>query len=672
MISNFELFGDKDYFQLLRYLFGYCSNYIEFRTINHETDEVRQMFYELTGKRVPLENLEDFHKQGFDIYYAPGIRKFKKGTRDSVIEVPVLWVDIDNKHNEDLEDRIDNIHAISKEIDLIPSVIINSGNGFHLYFKFKQNIQIRSQEDIQEIESRLRWLASIFGGDSVWDISRVMRLPGFYNLKDPQNPKKCSIIAFNKDAKYELSDFKTTNIKENNMEKITLGKLPDEKPLRFYDLQKEDSNLNKTWLGLREDLSDTSGSGYDMALADVLVRRNFSNEEIARILIDAPYEKTNHRTLAYLEHTISKARAGNEEIFQVFTENKGLAGLSLKPEDFDDSNIEYLIDDFLPKNTLMLMTGRYGVGKSYFNLAVAKKLIDDGHKVVIVDVDMPKHIIHQRLKEAGLFELLGNKLHYVHSTNFPFRIDSKNPNWCEFKNRIEVENNTIVIFDNMKELFPYGEDLNIDSNVIPVMNELKEVRDMCNTIILIHHVSKDSSSIHPFKNSGSIADSVDIAYLLERRGNDCVLKCFKSRIPIKETVKFFIESDFTMQTKETEQEAADLDKMITIYEVIRKRCEGVDGLLQKDIIEEMFGFLSRDKVRELLFKGEDMLWKRTQGDKNSYYYVPIEIDAQNSKSLPPYILKKLGILELEEDKSVEEVDEKFLQGNEVLENITLQ
>jgi len=494
---------------------------------------------------------------------------------------------------------------------------------------------------------------SKFDGDNVCDISRIMRVPGFNNLKDPKNPKPCKVVEFNPSQRYKISDFGDKPVDYGTSAEATIGVIPDEIPARFYDLLKKDEWLNKTWLGQREDLNNPSGSELDMALASKLVRKDFTNEEIARILKESLYEKKNQRTLAYLEHTISKARSNYESSkdiqFKVPTIHKGLAEISLKPNDFDDSNIEYLIDDFLPQNTLMLMTGSYGVGKSYFCLALAKKLIEDGHTVVIVDVDMPKHIIRGRLEDSNLLEHLGTKIHYIHSTNFPFKIDSRNENWLEFKNLIQSENEAIVIFDNLKELFPTGDDLNDDNKAIAVMNELKEIRDMLNTVILLHHVSKDSSSKHPFKNSGSIADAVDVAYLLERKDNECSLRCFKSRIPVKEKVKFTLESDFTLHTRETEREEADLDKMINIYEYMLEVNNGDEGFLQKQIIEDMSGTISRDKVRDMLLMGEDMLWKKTPGSKNSHIYKPIELNSQNSKKVPIYILKKLGILESEED-----------------------
>lgn len=625
--------------------------YNEFRlNKSDEPRETKQIFHSMFENNLPFEELYELNKEGYNIYYGPATRKEEKGNKESVYEVSVLFVDIDLNTDENRQTLEQQIEKRTKETGLIPSIIVDSGNGFHLYFKLKKNIKILTDEDRQLVEGVSRWLAEMFGGDNICDLSRVMRLPGFYNNKDPQSPKKCAVVKFNKDALYNLSDFGTIHISQSNIEKIELGEIPAEIPKRFLDLLESDKFLKNTWLGQREDLSKASGSEYDMSLASKLVRKDeFTNEEIAKVLLETPYEKTNPRTKPYLEHTISKARSSYDGSSDYVTEKKGLSALSLMPTDFDESKVEYLIDGFLPKDTLMLMTGSYGVGKSYFTLALTKKLIQDGNTVVIVDVDMPRHIIHERLETAGMLKHLGDRLNYIHSTNFPFKIDTKNSNWCEFKRRIEVENNAIIIFDNMKELFPSGEDLNVDSNVIPVMNELKEVRDMHNTVILIHHVGKESSSQHPFKNSGSIADSVDIAYYLNRKGDGCSLKNFKSRVQVDDKVKFFIEPDFTLKTKDIEQDDAVYNNMIALYELLKEKCIDGKGMFQKELIDEMSGVLSKEKVREALNKGEDMLWNMTRGKSNSHIYTPIEMDLQKSKSLPLYIRKSLGFLENEED-----------------------
>lgn len=91
---------------------------------------------------------------------------------------------------------------------------------------------------------------------------------------------------------------------------VTLGEFPRDLPAHFQELLASSPKLKATWEGNRPDLIDQSGSGYDLALADLLVRNGFSDDEIAAILMGAPYAKATGRSGAYLERTISKALAG--------------------------------------------------------------------------------------------------------------------------------------------------------------------------------------------------------------------------------------------------------------------------------------------------------------------------------------------------------------------------
>ena len=632
----------------INFIFQGMNNNILLRAISG--DDTRT-YYCKDFNEIPLEGLKKLNSEGYNIFVGIGTRDSKNGTKEHVSEISTLWTDIDIKEGEDRESRLKESLKLCKDQGLEPSLIVDSGHGYHLYFKMTDSVNIECVDDINTIESRLRWLESKLEGDCVHDVSRIMRIPGFLNNKNPQEPKQCSILQINENATYDLEDFGAISEPQIKIDRISLGEIPDEIPPRFYELLESNSKLKQTWNGQRKDLDDCTGSGHDMSLASILVRRDFQNEEIARILLEAPYPKKS-RTNSYLEYTIAKARSGYEEYkalkYSVTPSIRRLSEISLKPEDFTDCKIEYLIDDFLPKNTLMLMTGSYGVGKSYFCLALTKKLISEGNTVVIADLDMPKHIIEGRLMDSGLMKHLGTKLHYVHSTNYPFKIDAKNDKWIEFKQLIASENEAIVIFDNLKEIFPTGQDPNDDNKAIAVMNELKEIRDMINTVILLHHVPKESSTRHPFKNSGSIADTVDIAYKLERSDNECSLRCFKSRVPVKENVKFALESNFSLHEKQNDSEQENMDRMLMIYEYMTETYDGANGFLQKVIIENLPD-ISRDKVRETLLMGENILWKKTQGTKNSHIYKPIKLNSQNSKSVPIYILKKLRILESDED-----------------------
>lgn len=77
-------------------------------------------------------------------------------------------------------------------------------NGIHAYWLLNEPI-----EGPLEIERVIKGIARALGGDlAVSDLSRVMRLPGFLNVKDPANPKLCKILSSsNPNIRYSIDDF---------------------------------------------------------------------------------------------------------------------------------------------------------------------------------------------------------------------------------------------------------------------------------------------------------------------------------------------------------------------------------------------------------------------------------------------------------------------------------
>jgi len=81
-------------------------------------------------------------------------------------------------------------------------------------------------------------------------------------------------------------------------------------PERFEKLLKKNKKLQNTYLKRnRPDLSDTSGSGYDMALANLLIQNKFTDSEIAAIIRSSKTGTKKKITPSYLKITIKKARA---------------------------------------------------------------------------------------------------------------------------------------------------------------------------------------------------------------------------------------------------------------------------------------------------------------------------------------------------------------------------
>ena len=158
----------------------------------------------LPGAKQEFFTLDDY--QGIDafsskhskknIYFGVASRNGAGGTKANIVSIPGVWADIDFKSIPQEE-----ADKLLLECPLLPTSIINSGNGYHCYWKF------REPTDNQEITEYInRQLAQYFGSDPVHDVTRILRLPDTPNHKyKPWRPVR--ILIHNRANQYNESDF---------------------------------------------------------------------------------------------------------------------------------------------------------------------------------------------------------------------------------------------------------------------------------------------------------------------------------------------------------------------------------------------------------------------------------------------------------------------------------
>lgn len=122
--------------------------------------------------------------EGEDIYYgvmprpAYGERKAKPDWSD------VLWADVDEKN---VGGRLATLQLV-KMLD--PNIIVDSGHGFHAYWLLDELVAWDTASDA------MKAISKTIRGDAVHDASRLLRVPGFLNYKDPAHPVPVSVIRF--------------------------------------------------------------------------------------------------------------------------------------------------------------------------------------------------------------------------------------------------------------------------------------------------------------------------------------------------------------------------------------------------------------------------------------------------------------------------------------------
>jgi len=115
-----------------------------------------------------------------NIYYAINPLAFKGHKKYNFAGFTSLYLDLDGNKGYTKEQRWAQIYYWTK-LGFAPSIVIDSGNGYHAYWVLKRLI---SREEGERAIKIMVSLAECKEGGNVWDISRVFRLPGFLNVKE--------------------------------------------------------------------------------------------------------------------------------------------------------------------------------------------------------------------------------------------------------------------------------------------------------------------------------------------------------------------------------------------------------------------------------------------------------------------------------------------------------
>ena len=142
----------------------------------------------------------------------------KKVTREEIVSVPWLHIDIDARVGEPLKDELERILRLLTETRPEnvpePTYIIFSGGGYQAFWRLKEPIPING--DLARAEDAARynqWLEIQLGGDACHNVDRIMRLPGTMNIPDAKKVAKgrvraqAEVVSHRPENVYDLSQF---------------------------------------------------------------------------------------------------------------------------------------------------------------------------------------------------------------------------------------------------------------------------------------------------------------------------------------------------------------------------------------------------------------------------------------------------------------------------------
>lgn len=179
--------------------------------------------------------------------------KFKRAEIDDIIASNTLFADFDVKDFGGSQDKtLEHIRSLP----IRPSVIVNSGGGYHCYWLLEQ-IEVFENEDdrINFAKIQSAWVDYVGGDKSCKDLARALRVPGTLNYKyDP--PHFVKFYRRNLKRLYNLDDL---------AEKCK-DYIPEPKPVQEsdgeYDLEEVEFALNKLPIKYATDYDNWLNAGF--------------------------------------------------------------------------------------------------------------------------------------------------------------------------------------------------------------------------------------------------------------------------------------------------------------------------------------------------------------------------------------------------------------------------
>jgi hypothetical protein len=181
------------------------TDLVELRAFHRDKRQVNQG--ELWRRYVPAREVINIAPQlaglnqqrEYNIYIGINPRMREGGTREDVAKANCLCADWDEVEPDHLDGLLDNAKLPA------PTLAVHSGHGVHAYWRL-----VEACTDLNRWEAAQAAIIERAKSDNkIKDAPRVMRLPGFINLADPDKDEgdaECVVIRVNAEARYGIEE----------------------------------------------------------------------------------------------------------------------------------------------------------------------------------------------------------------------------------------------------------------------------------------------------------------------------------------------------------------------------------------------------------------------------------------------------------------------------------
>lgn len=154
-----------------------------------------------------------------------------------------------------------------------------------------------------------------------------------------------------------------------------------------------------------------------------------------------------------------------------------------------DVRIEWTVDKLIPSRSLTLLHGPGGLGKTWLALCLSKAVSEGApflglptqkRPVVYIDYENPLPLLIERVRQLAIADV---RFWHLSADPRPPKLDSDD--WVRYK---ALPAGSLIVFDTVRAAHDGDENSSQDAGL--VMGRLKELRELGNDVLLLHHVPK--------------------------------------------------------------------------------------------------------------------------------------------------------------------------------------
>lgn len=378
------------------------------------------------------QELIKFNKLGYNLYFWPNHpADYSTITNVSGPDIDVFdWVFVDMDAKSGIYTKDSFIEKLLENETLLPTKIVDSGNGIHAYWRV-QDLDAKSYLRL------IRRLARHFNTDmATCNIAQLMRLEGYFNTKDEKNPKPCKLLFDDttqytceqidsllpqitlEDEKFCEDHYNSTYSLESTME------ISGDLPPKFGQLIKKNREAAELFASPTDDRSKS-----DYRLGHIMLGNGFTKEDAMNVLYNSAKAMQRNQGNRY------KYAKGIVDKIWVFEETEKKETLSLAPtvREILSKGVTKELGQRFPCHRLVDDTARgfrlgqcigivagSGVGKTTLTLNMflwfAENNPDYHH--FFYSLEQPREEITERIKTiCGDNDLLFDRIHVIDNHN---------------------------------------------------------------------------------------------------------------------------------------------------------------------------------------------------------------------------------------------------------------